>query len=462
LIFSAIVLTTSLAVARLDVETPMPSIDPMTRTMVPTGMIGPLGPVVAESTDPLTPGLISSAECVNFDDNPPHNGGYLFIPPDPHDAAGPEHVLNVVNLLIEWRQKAALTDAPQFRSSLDALFAGTPGMLAPTVPSNLFDPKCTYDQYAGRFVVVVLQVNFSPVFDSRILVAVSKTSDPNAGWWRHAIPSLLTISGFARWADYPGLATDDDALYITANMFNAAGTSYAGSRLWIVSKLPTYAGPDGSIVSSLYDAWALSGASAGTGLPGSTTMPTHMWGPEPAGVGTFLVSLGISGGVTEYMNVIRVDTPAAPAWNWQLLSLGDISSGAVPSATQLGGPRTISTVAQRVMNAVWRNNYLYSCNTIKPTLGVDSPQATAHWYRIDTSTLAALAVSDQGNVGGEDLSVGTHTYMPAVNVDKCDNMAIGFSASSPTLYAGAYYATRALGDAAGTIGASAVLALGTD
>jgi hypothetical protein len=212
----------------------------------------------------------------------------------------------------------------------------------------------------------------------------------------------------------------------------------------------------------VYDAWALSGAVAGTGLVGSTTMPTHMWGPEPAGLGTFLVTVGISGGATEYMNVIRVDTPGAPAWNWQLISLGDISSGTVPSATQLGGPRTISTVAQRVMNAVWRNNYLYSCNTIKPTVGVDSPQATAHWYRIDTSTLAALSVSDQGDVGGEDLSAGAHTYMPAVQVDKCDNMAIGFSASSPTIYAGAYYATRMLGDAAGTIGASSPLALGTD
>jgi hypothetical protein len=41
-------------------------------------------------------------------------------------------------------------------------------------------------------------------------------------------------------------------------------------------------------------------------------------------------------------------------------------------------------------------------------------------------------------------------------------MAVGFSASGPGIYAGAYYATRALGDPAGTIGGSQLLAAGLD
>lgn len=457
-LFSALVLSSSLVMAKVTAEIPTPTIAPT--PVLATSDLGPLSHVIGAGPE-LTPGLLSSAEGMHFEDNPGINGGFLFIPPDPICAAGFAHVVDVGNCYVEWRLKS--TPSPhQVRMSLDAFFAGTPGALALGVaPTNVFDPKVTYDQYSGRFIVVALQRVSTPALDSRILVAVSKTSDPNGGWWLHSINSLINIGGVNRWADYPGIAADDDALYITANMFNAAGTSYAGPRVWVINKAATYAGPDGSIVQSVYDFYALSGGSVDLGV-GTTTMPTSMWGPEPGGVGTFLVSCGISDGVSEYVIAIRLDTPAAPTWNYQLINVGDISSGTVPSASQLGSTRTIATVSQRVMNAVWRGNSLYTCNTIRPTLGVDSPQATAHWYRLNTTTLAALTVADQGNVGGEDIAVGTHTFMPAVHVDKCDNMAIGYSASGPLLYASAYYATRNIGDAPGSIGGSVLLAAGLD
>jgi hypothetical protein len=134
----------------------------------------------------------------------------------------------------------------------------------------------------------------------------------------------------------------------------------------------------------------------------------------------------------------------------------------VPNATQLGTTRTIATVSGRCDGAVWRNDNLYAVHTLRPTTGVDGTQATAHWYRFGTTTLAALTVADQGNVGGEDIAAGEHTFMPNVHVDKCDNMVVGFSASGPLTYAGAYYATRSLGDPAGTIGNSQLLAAGLD
>jgi hypothetical protein len=111
---------------------------------------------------------------------------------------------------------------------------------------------------------------------------------------------------------------------------------------------------------------------------------------------------------------------------------------------------------------VWRNNNLYTCNTLRPPVGVDATQATAHWYRLNTMVLAALGVADQGDIGAEDLGVGTHTMMPAVMVDVCDNMAVGFAASGPAIHPGAYYASRLASDAPGTIGGTMPLAVGTD
>jgi hypothetical protein len=183
-------------------------------------------------------------------------------------------------------------------------------------------------------------------------------------------------------------------------------------------------------------------------------MPTHVGPDRPASARSWYADLAES----RVADGIRVDTRF---FGPERCSMSATSQRAVPLMSNWSA-RTIATVAGRVMNAVWRNNNLYTCNTIKPTVGVDLPQATAHWYRIDTVALAALAIADQGNVGAEDLGAATHTMMPAVNVDKCDNMAIGFSASGPTIYAGAYYATRLLTDPAGTIGATMPLALGLD
>ena len=455
-VFSALVLSSSLAFAKITAEIPTPTYVP---TPIAVSDIGPLSNVIG--TPDLTPGLTSSAECMHFEDNPGLNGGYIFIPPDPTCAAGYAHILDSGNCFVEWRIKNALVDPPQARYGIDAFFAGTPGALPlGTAPTNVFDTRSTYDKYAGRFIVVAFQRVTSPALDSRILIAVSKTSDPNGGWWLNSINSLLNIGGVDRWADYPGVAFDDDAIYITANFFSAAG-AYAGPRVYVINKASVLAGPNGGMTYGVYDFMTLSGASVDLGS-GTTTLPTCMWGPEPAGVGTFLVQTSWTDGVSEYVAVIRLDTPAAPTWNYQLLNVGDISNGTVPNATQMGSTRTIATVSQRTMAAVWRNNNLYTCNTIKPTAGVDSPQATAHWWRINTTNLGALNVADQGNVGGEDIAVGTHTFMPAIHVDQCDNMAVSFSASGPGLYASAYYATRNIGDAPGTIGASQLLAAGLD
>lgn len=464
---SLLIVVSSVASARVTlIATPEPSIDVTdTRAMAATTWGTPFLAGKVPGTPFLTPGLTGPAiECADFDDNPVYNGGYLFIPPDPINAAGLEHVVNIANCLIEWRPKANPQDTPQYINSLDGFFAGAPGALAlGTPPTNVFDPKVTYDQYSDRFIAIALQRVTSPSLQSRILVAVSKTSDPNGGWWLHSINSTLTIGGVARWADYPGLAVDDDAVYITANMYNAAGTNYGGSRLWIIQKAATYAGPNGSISSAVYDAYTA------VGQPGfaTTTQPTHMWGPEPANVGTFLVSYsGLSDGTNEYLDVIRVDNPTGvPAFSFQQFLVGNFDNTAVttlPDAPQLGGARLIEVNDRRALNAVWRNNNLYISTTVLPPAGADVGQTTAHWFRISTVNLGALFAADHGDVGAEDVGAGTYTFFPAVHVDMCDNMAIGFSASNQGMYCGAYYALRALGDAAGTIQNTAVLALGTD
>src|SRR5262249_47959762 len=146
-----------------------------------------------------------------------------------------------------------------------------------------------------------------PTNVSRILVAVSATSDPNGTWYYTAINSKTTIGGNDTWADYPGLAVDSQAVYITANMFRFGTGSYQGTRLWLVAKGLAgglYAG--GAASTNVYDPAGTLGITSQV----FTLQPAQMYGTAPAGVGTFLVSYaGLSNGTNEFVKVIGVNNP---------------------------------------------------------------------------------------------------------------------------------------------------------
>lgn len=147
-----------------------------------TGILSPTSPNVASTPNALAPALLFSIEGINFDENAT-NTGFFVIPPDPIGAVGPGHLVSVVNTSIEWHTKAGVQENSQ---SLATFFA-------PVSPStSIFDPKVIFDQYAGRFLVVALErvdtgINPNAGNISRILLAVSKTANPNGGWWFHAI-----------------------------------------------------------------------------------------------------------------------------------------------------------------------------------------------------------------------------------------------------------------------------------
>lgn len=457
------------------IETPTPSLG--------SGFVGELTasprfdavppPFAAPKPNPAAPPLLAPAiDCFTYDSNFA-TAGIRLVPPDPHGAAGPNHVLVIGNVTVEWRAYSGISALPQYQASLKSFFSGLPGPPAgpgTTLGTNGFDPKVIYDQYAQRFIVIALERTDAPSpTNSRILLGISKTSNPNDGWWLHAINSKLSIGGLDRWADYPGIAVDDKAVYITANMFafSADGSVYGGTRLWIVRKTPAYNGPNNNISVSVYDPFTNP-----LSVP-TTAQPAHMFGPPGTGsggrpLGTFLVSYsGLVDGVDDYIQIIEVSDPlntmGGPVFTLQQINFGDLDNGApMPDAPQLGLPAyPIETNDRRALNAVWRTHNLFMCAQIVPGATADAGQTTAHWWRIDTSApTPALVLADQGNVGGEDLGGSTHTFMPAVMVDSDLNMAMGFAATNNGIYCGAYYATRMSSDPPGTISPTGTLQSG--
>jgi hypothetical protein len=463
-----VVVTLGFATNATLAKDPTPSLEVPTPTLGPSLDISHVNPDYDPGVTPKlfntrpqgAPPLGISFAGFDFDDNNLTVGTW-YIPPDPNGASGPFHVVNVGNVMIQWFTKVGVQQNLQ---SLNTFFAP----IGPPLGTNTFDPKVIYDQYSERFVVITLERTANA---SYILVAVSKTHDPNLGWWYLPINSTLNIGGVSSWADYPGLAVDDKAIYITNNMFSFAG-SYTGARLWIIDKNPFYAG--GVATWGLYDPYT----AAGIGGFQTTTQPAHTYGPRPVNDGTYLCSYsGLTNGgaaAPEFVAVIGITDPlglgGGPFFASQFVSCGDIEDvgggfgwPALGDAPQLGTATRIEVNDRRALNAVWRNNQLYASTTITPNAGADINETTAHWWRLDTTAgLGALFTADQGNVGGSGLGAGTFTFFPSVTVDHCGNMAMGFAASNANMYCGAYYTGRLSGDPAGTTQPAGVLQAGVD
>lgn len=464
------------AIVDLEIQQNSQALSASTAASFEGGATAPAAPQV-DPPDPLAPALNNTFEAINFNENTSLTG-FFQIPPDPAGAAGTTHVVNVVNSSIEWYTK---TGTRQNRQSLTSFFA-----TAPTPPqTGTFDPKVVYDHYSNRFIVVTMErieASGPTLNQSRVYLAVSDDSDPNGTWYFQTLLTEETINTRQCWADFPGLAFDSEAVYFTTNMFahnnqTQAGV-FQGQRLWIMQKTAWYAGL--APVATRYNPTGLANANPnGTeGAVATTMQPTIMYGDTPGGLGTFLIAYsGLSDGVNNYVQIIEVTSPLAPAATdftvyFSLVgtrAADDATNLALPSAPQLGTSRTIATNDRRFsQHGVHRNGLLYCAAPFRPPAAapVDAAQTTVHWFVLNpavlNTSLADPPPTNQGNVGGEDIAPNTHTFFPTVAVDLAGNLAIGFAASGPNIFAGAYFTGRLASDAPGTTMPAGGLRAGRD
>lgn len=148
--------------------------------------------------------------------------GFNRVPPDHNGAVGEDHVVSVLNHVMQIYDKQGALISTQ---TLEALFGVVPG--ANVLP---VDPNIMYDPYSDRFIFVSFEVAgttngpINTADDSSFLnIAVSKTGDPTDGWHVTSIDAKTVIGGENTWVDFPGIAVDGAAIYITGNMFQFDG-----------------------------------------------------------------------------------------------------------------------------------------------------------------------------------------------------------------------------------------------
>ncbi len=333
-------------------------------------------------------------------------------------AAGPNHIVTTANVTIQVWNKAGTTKSVD--KSFQSLFAS----VAPSTAT--FDPRVVYDSYAQRFVVLSLE-QASPS-TANIYLAVSTSSDPTSTWYVTKISALENVSGNNCWFDYPGLAVDGKAIYITGNLFLFGG-SYQGSRLYIVPKgLGTGGFYDGgTATANRYDPYTASG-----GLAVSSN-PALVYGATPGGaIGTWLAGYSrLTDGTNFYLQLIRVNSPtSSPTFTLSQISMGAIdSSAAFPGVPQNGTATTLDGGDPRDLSANWTAGSLWTTFDVMPPSGTNTGQLTAHYVQVNTAP-STPTITGQGDIGGEDISTGAYTFYPAIAANQWGDAVVGFSASN--------------------------------
>lgn len=156
------------------------------------------------------------------------------VPPDPHIAVGSDFIVQVVNTDIGFFRKS--DGRLVFRRSLgpSGFFSGVPG-----VGSFVFDPRVVYDPASGRFVVVVLDVDFD-TNQSHLLLAVSSSGNPNDPWFRYRIDNEIASPN--TWGDYPTLTVNRDYIAVSTNHFTFGPGGSPGSQILLLDKAPMLSG----------------------------------------------------------------------------------------------------------------------------------------------------------------------------------------------------------------------------
>jgi hypothetical protein len=349
-------------------------------------------------------------------------------PPDPTLAVGPNHVVVTVNSRIAFYTKAG---AQTFTSALDS--SGSPGFFEPLGAAGfVFDPKCVYDHFAQRFVVVALETYGTT--EAWIDIAVSATSDPNGTWYKYRTDAVLTIGTSTAWWDFPGLGYDQNGYYVTGNLFGLNPASgYYGFGLRVFDKSSMLAGGTATY---------------------NTLRTASGYVVEPA------IHLGATGPTTPYMVTINNSTSLTVYAVNNPLTTPTLTTTSVttPSYTGDSGAPTIngSSLSNAGMTMpMWRNGKLYVCHN-----AAVGGRNVARWHELNVGTWPASGTVTRTQSGDIDAGGLNWTVFPAIGVNTLGELGVALGVTSAQTRVGAAVAGRKATDPAGRMGVPTVVKSG--
>ncbi len=319
-------------------------------------------------------------------------------PPDTTGAAGPDYVLEAINLSAAWYDKSSGSQI--FSKPLSSIFssAGLTGIL------SLSDPVAMYDEFTGQFVIGALDYNTSS--QSRFDLAISNDEDPNDGFYGQRYDMNDGTGGFD-FADYPKAGYNQESYVFSFNMFpHLSSFSHVDTLAVDKSDLTGYrvAVPGGSAN------FTLAPAVMHNANPGDP-----MWLTEAAGGSSNIR-------VVEMTNILS-DSPS-----YQTFNISVPAYSTMPAPTQPGG--TIVNFDTRIINASYNSGFLVAGHSIG-----SGGRAQARWYEIDLVDYGTPTLIQVGDV---DQGAGVNTFFPSLDINYEGDIGMTFMESSSSEYLSMY------------------------
>jgi hypothetical protein len=346
------------------------------------------------------------------------SGGW--IPPDTNGDVGPDHYIQTVNVAIGIFDKA--TGTALAKTGYDTFFASAP---PPCNSGNRGDVISLYDHLADRWIISDFYLNSTPTYEC---LAISKTGDPvGGGWWFYAIPAGNDLGS---WHDYPKLSVWPNSYFMTANMFDP----WAGAKLWAFDRAKMLVGAP--MTAQTVDL----GPSYGSVLPG------NLEGPMPlVGAPGYFASIEFLSTLHIWRYFVDWDVPGNSHLDGPF-SLEIAEFGYIGEIPQPAPGSMLDSLGDRLMMQLQYRNFgdhesLWVNHTV-----ASGDVAGVRWYEV-RDPAGSPYVYQEGTFQPDD----TYRWMGSLAIDQDGNMALGYSAASPSLMPAIRFAGRLNGEILGTL-----------
>jgi len=402
--------------------------------------------------------------------------GFRVNPPDPVGDVGPNHYVEMINLVFAVYDKAGnLLMGPV---DTGTLWAGFP-IEDCTDPSG--DPIVLYDQTTNRWILSQFTTRglSDPTLPFYNCVAISKTPDPTGVYYRYAfITQADDIDGGYFFPDYPKYGVWSNSYILTTRDFGLVDRY--GISVYALEKNKMLGGqPDARAVQFFLEADFNPTGTVPLELIGDGLLPPDMDGhrrprdresapivgtqDDSADYGATFDALNIwelsiqwSAHPTASL-VLAAQLPTAPFDS--IYPCAPTSRDCLPEPGIVNPAQYLDILSYRqrpTWRLAYRNFGRYESLVTNQSVEAAPSVAGARWYEIRREA-GVYSIYQQGTYAPGD---GVHRWMGSIAQDKQGNMALGYSVvNGVDVYPGVRYTGRLSGDPLGmmTLGEGTIM-----
>lgn len=387
--------------------------------------------------------------------------GFRVNPPDPVGDVGPNHYVEMINLVFAvYSKTGTLLLGPVDTGTLWAGFA----VEDCTDPSG--DPIVVYDQFVDRWILSQFTTRgfddpSLPFYDC---VAISQTGDPTGAYYRYAFITQPDPDGGYFFPDYPKYGVWTDSYVMTTRDFGSVD-GY-GISVYALEKNKMVNGqPDARAVQFFLDSDVVPLNLIGDGL-----LPADIDGKQKPKNDMAIPIVGTQddgasyGATFDAINIwdLHVKWRSTPTASLTLAAQLPVASfdSVFPCAPTsrdclpqpgIANPAQYLDILSYRQRPTWRLAYRNFKNyeTLVTSQSVEALPAIAgmRWYEIRRDGSGAYSLYQQGTYAPND---SVHRWMGSIAQDKKGNMALGYSVvNGSTVFPGIRYTGRLAGDPLG-------------